>query len=74
MDISIAQVDTARNGLMWEVLAYDAYGNEIGERFNTEERAQVFADKLEKEHQKELDRLESGQSDYPRNNNKGPFG
>lgn len=44
---SIALVETARHGWMWEVLAYDSRGNEIGERFDTEQEAVDFANKLE---------------------------
>lgn len=47
--VSVALVETARNGYMWEVLAYDKGGSEIGERFFSEIEARVYADKLEKE-------------------------
>ena len=45
-EVSIALVDTARHGCMWEVLAYDQAGNEIGKRFDTEQEAIKFANEL----------------------------
>lgn len=46
MEVSIALVETARNGYMWEVLAYDKNGNEVGGRFDTEQKAINCANKL----------------------------
>ena len=43
MSYSIAQVETAREGILWEVLAYDRLGNEVGGRFDTEQEAKNFA-------------------------------
>lgn len=34
------------HGYMWEVMAYDIAGNEIGERFSNEQAANEFARKL----------------------------
>lgn len=47
--ISIAFVETARFGYMWEVLAYNFNGEEIGERFDTEKEAIKFANSIKGE-------------------------
>lgn len=44
---SIALVDTAREGLLWEVLDYNTHGEEVGGRFNTELEAINFKNWLE---------------------------
>ena len=44
---SIAYVETARHGFMWEVLDYDEEGNEIGQRFDNEQDALKYKQELE---------------------------